>query len=151
VYHFAKSSSWTEGILNGDLTFGPALYNTSGFGEEEILGYEVFFADDCNRSLGGEPITKLFKKRGRPTCCQGDTYTATIEGLKMPVGAANLIIIARAMTGPAPTGIPVRIPPELVQMRVLHSFARGQAALAELVVLVAAVAAVLIGAGGRAA
>jgi len=135
-----------QGMLSGSIQWGPALYNDSGHGEDEILGYEVFWADDCNKSMGGRPISKLFREKGRPTCCQGDTYTAEIKDLRPPVGAAGLIIFARAMSGPAPVGIPVPLPAELVAKRATLSFARSQAALAELVVLVAVVAAVFSGA-----
>ena len=113
--------------------------------------HEVFFADDCNRSLGGEPIDKIFRKMGRPTCCQGDTYAVSVEALVPPLGAAGLTIFARAMSGLAPVGISVPFPADVLARRAIHSFAHSQAALAELVVLTAVVAAVFSGVGGRAA
>lgn len=87
--------------LVGTLAFGPAKVGDQ-IVEDEVLSYEVYFADlSCNR-LGG-PIASVRKSDKRLSCCKTDTYSASINS-GVVFGAVRLTIVAVTSRGQAPDG-----------------------------------------------
>lgn len=87
--------------LVGTLAFGPAKVGDQ-IVEDEVLSYEVYFADlSCNR-LGG-PIASVRKSDKRLSCCKTDTYSVSINS-GVVFGAVRLTIVAVTSRGQAPDG-----------------------------------------------
>lgn len=72
-----------KGTLSGTLRFGRSFMLNS-LDESYIVDYRVYFADECNKTIG-EPIAIVNKTMQDVSCCRPDSYTVNLEEVKVPV------------------------------------------------------------------
>lgn len=87
-----KDGDSREFWINGTLQFGPAQL-ADDITEAPVTQYEVYFADDCNRSIGAALAVR--KGFSLASCCTGDAYTITLDKTPLPEQATQLMVVAR--------------------------------------------------------
>lgn len=115
----------SAGVARGHLTFGPAMKDGT-VSEDGLLGYEVYWADDCEDRTGqvlGE--ISLVPVEERETCCRGDVYSVEVDAAP-PSGAIGFTIISVLPSGHAPLGVFVPLDFEVVNKAVVDSFASAR-------------------------
>lgn len=95
-----------EGLLTVSLTFGPASIG-GVIDESAVRAYRVYFANECNQTLG-KPVAVIDKQFGSPpTCCDMDYYAARLVMQQVPTGATQLLVLAQTASWESPVGRPV--------------------------------------------
>jgi len=89
------------GRITGKVAFGPAVVEGM-VDEEQVEGYDIFFADDCGEAMGAAiarvPRAPIMAKGG---CCEVMHYTVDLAAV-VPQGAAKLLVATRGIrTGKA--------------------------------------------------
>jgi hypothetical protein len=56
--------------------------------ETHIVDYRVYFADECNNTIG-EPIAIVNKTMQDVSCCRADSYTVNLEQKKVPFASTS--------------------------------------------------------------
>lgn len=95
----------TEGRIVTTLFFGPNALEGS-VDEDVVLGYSVYFADNCSRKIG-ETIAYVAKRGLPPTpCCQFDAYTVELD-VPYPENETNvsLMVVPYTTVGDLTSGM----------------------------------------------
>jgi len=80
------------GFLNGTIKFGPAQLGDN-VSEGAVESYVVYFADDCNHTIG-EELAVVNISGDDPACCISDGYSVRVNA-SIPTGSDHLVVIAR--------------------------------------------------------
>jgi len=100
-----KDEGSGSGAVSGSLHFGPALVDGM-VDEADVVKYSVFFADECQNSMGIVLSSRLVRPaEDFETCCRGDAYEAKLGTLRPPVGAAGFLVMVQMRSGQAPVGL----------------------------------------------
>lgn len=113
-----------NGYLHGRVQFGRA-YMLNMINETHVVDYRLYFADDCNRTIG-EPIAILNKSFQDVSCCRSDTYTFSVNHAMAPVGMRKLMIRIGLFYGDS-IGYRLVYPDVVVGLAVATSTARRRA------------------------
>lgn len=88
----------SPGLITGKVSFGPAMV-AGVIQEEQVEGYEIFFADDCHEAVGSSvasvPRGFLPANGG---CCEVMHYVVQLTDVWIPEGATELLVTIRGLT-----------------------------------------------------
>jgi len=87
----------SPGMITGRVSFGPAMVQDR-IDEEQVEGYDIFFADDCNQVLGSfiATVDRLFLP-AVGGCCEVMHYMVQLSDVWIPEGAVKLLVAIRGL------------------------------------------------------
>jgi hypothetical protein len=95
------------GQVEGVLAFGPA-HLEGVVSEQGVTGYQVTFADECGRPLGGPVASVSAQPQAGLACCPSNQYAADIPAATpVPEGAEQFLIVTVTAGGATDVGLTV--------------------------------------------
>jgi len=97
-------TSPVDGHLTTTISFGPNALEGS-VDENIVVGYAIYFADNCSRKLGKSLAYVVAKGYGLQPCCQYDAYTVDLD-VDYPENVTNvsLMIVPNTLVGELSVG-----------------------------------------------
>lgn len=83
-----------QGFISGTVSFGQAQLGENVSAENVVDSYGVYFADNCNRTLG-EAVASVNVSVAKPSCCDSGAYSLQFSALALPEGADHFVVVAR--------------------------------------------------------
>lgn len=87
----------SPGVITGQVSFGPAMV-AGRIDEEQVEGYDVFFADECNEVVGS--LVASVDRTFLPAvggCCEVMHYMVQLRDVWIPDGAVKLMVAIRGL------------------------------------------------------